>query len=549
MDQLRKLYNSLSVGQRFGIVAAVLLLVGGISSFVHWRHESDFRPLFMNMPAEDAAAIVQKLKESGVEHRLSDNGSSVLVPTAKVDELRLEMAGAGLPRSGRIGFELFDKTNLGVTDFSEHINYRRALEGELERSVRSLSEVEQARIHVTFPKESVFLDAREPAKASVLVSLHAGARLSDANVLAITNLVASAVEGLGPEYVSVVDSRGNLLSRPKKASQDLSDGSDAALDYKHQVEKDLQAKVESTLTPLLGEDHFRAGVSAECDFSTSEQTDETFDPSHSVMTNSQRAEDLSSRPDSAGIPGTSSNLPRPLSRPSSSGSSVSHKTESQAYETSRSVRQVKIPRGIVKRLSASVLLDQEAHMQGTGLHAKRVLTPPDPEKIKAIHDLVAGIIGLSPARGDQLVIQTLPFEQNHELEPLAQGPAKPVTETDSFRKMMKDPKVLIGAGTVVLLVVGLAVFALTRKKKRAELPESAAKQAALEAAARARAEKESVAATPTQAQLAAKSAGALPVPDKASDLETLRQTVRTTVTRDPALAAGVIRSWIAEPES
>src|SRR5262249_55088698 len=154
----------------------------------------------------------------------------------------------GLPRSGRIGFELFDKTNLGITDFTEHVNYRRALEGELERSVCSLNEVEQTRIHISFPQDSLFLHSREPGKTSVLITLRPGARLSTSNVLAITNLVASAVEGLSPEFVSVVDMRGNLLSRPKKSTSDPADESDAALEYKHQLEKDLFAKVESTLT-------------------------------------------------------------------------------------------------------------------------------------------------------------------------------------------------------------------------------------------------------------------------------------------------------------
>ncbi len=412
MEQLRKLFNSLTAAQRVGIPLAALLVIAGLISFVRWKHESDFRPLFSGMPAEDGAAIVQKLKESGVEHRLTDNGTSILVPAAKVDELRLELAGAGLPRSGRIGFELFDKTNLGITDFTEHVNYRRALEGELERSIRSLNEVEQARIHISFPKDSIFLDTREPAKASVLVTLRPGARLSSSNVLAITNLVASAVEGLNPEFVSVVDMRGNLLSRPKRTSLDPSDESDAALEYKHQLEKDLFAKVESTLSPLLGEDHFRVGISADCDFSTSEQTDETFDPTRSVMTNSQKSEDLSTRPDSAGVPGTSSNLPRPTSRPVTAGGSVSRRTENTAYETSRSVREVKVPRGTLKRLSASILLDEEVRWQGSGSHAKRLVTPPDPEKIKTIHDIVAGVIGFSPTRGDQLIVESLPFQQN-----------------------------------------------------------------------------------------------------------------------------------------
>ncbi len=544
MDQLQKIFRALSVAQRTGIGVTVLLLIAGLTSFVHWRHESDFRPLFTGMPAEDAAAIVQKLKESGVEHRLSDNGTSVLVPAAKVDELRLEMAGAGLPRSGRIGFELFDKTNLGITDFTEHVNYRRALEGELERSIRSLNEVEQARIHISFPKDSVFLDAREPAKASVLLNLRPGARLSESNVMAITNLVASAVEGLGPDFVSVVDMRGNLLNRPKKPLSDSND-SDAALEYKHQLEKDLFAKVESTLTPLLGEDHFRVGISADCDFSTSEQTDETFDPTRSVMTNSQKSEDLASKPDSAGVPGTPSNLPRPVSRPTTSASSVSRRSENVAYETSRSVRQVKVPRGILKRLSASILIDQDVRWEGTGSHTKRVLVPPTPEKMKTIHDVVAGIIGLSTERGDQLIVQSLPFEQNHEPEFTSQAPLKPISQKDELRKLLSDPKVMIGAGAAALLVVGLAGFAFTRKKKPVELVQSPGR---LAAAKTAEPEQDSSSEN-EKAQLAAAANSRPQLPEVSSKIEGLRQNIRETVSRDPALAAGVIRTWIAEVES
>src|SRR5207237_10666214 len=153
-------------------------------AFVRWKRESDFRPLYVTLASEDAGAVVQKLKEGGVDYRLSENGASVLVPSAKVAEMRLEMASAGLPKSGRIGFELFDKTNFGATEFVEHINYRRALEGELERTVMALAEVEQARVHITFPKDSVFAEARQPAKASVLVRVRHGMRLESQNVLA-----------------------------------------------------------------------------------------------------------------------------------------------------------------------------------------------------------------------------------------------------------------------------------------------------------------------------------------------------------------------------
>ena len=161
--------------------------------------------------------------------------------------------GSGLPKTGRIGFEIFDKTNFGITDFAEHVNYRRALEGELERSIMAISDVQQARVHVTLPKDSVFTDAREPAKASVLVGLRPGTRLSSPNVIAITNLVSSAVEGLAPESVSVVDMSGNLLSRPRR--EGLPDGTqatEAVLEYRQAIEHDLAAKINSTLEPLLG---------------------------------------------------------------------------------------------------------------------------------------------------------------------------------------------------------------------------------------------------------------------------------------------------------
>src|SRR4029077_21199068 len=176
--------------------------------------ESGMRPLYTSLAPEDAGAIVLKLRESGVDYRVTDNGTTLMVPDAKAPELRLQMAGLGLPQKGRIGFEIFDKTNFGVTDFAEHVNYRRAVEGELERSIMALSEVQQARVHVTLPKESVFLEQREAAKASILVGLRPGARLSSQKVGAIADLVSSAVERLRREAISIVDMRGNLLNRP-----------------------------------------------------------------------------------------------------------------------------------------------------------------------------------------------------------------------------------------------------------------------------------------------------------------------------------------------
>jgi flagellar M-ring protein FliF len=264
---MRKLLGSLSAAQRISIVLAAVALATGLYYLVRARREGDFRVLYSELDTADAAAVVDRLKQSAVEYRISADGRSVMVPSARVAETRLSLASAGLPRNGRMGFELFDKNNFGTTEFAEQVNYRRALEGELERSVGSLAAVEQARVHLAFPKDSVFLEARQPAKASVMVKLRPGARLTAQNVSAISYLVASAVQGLAPEAVSVLDMQGNLLSRPRRA---LAEGgeppSEATLEFRQAVERDLVAKISTTLEPVLGPDKFRASATVDCDF-------------------------------------------------------------------------------------------------------------------------------------------------------------------------------------------------------------------------------------------------------------------------------------------
>lgn len=543
MDQLKQLVTALTMRQRIGIAMMALIVAGGLLGFVKWKHERDFKPLFTGMAPEDAAGIVQKLKESGVDYRISDNGTAVLAPEAKIDELRLEMAGAGLPKTGRIGFELFDKTNLGITDFTEHVNYRRALEGELERSIKALNQVETARVHVTFPKDSVFLDSQEPAKASVLLSLKPGVHLTPQNVQAVTNLVASAVEGLTPDAVSVLDMQGNLLNRPHKTSLDGADLSDTYLEYQHQIEKDLASKVEATLEPLLGEGKFRVGVSADCDFTTTEQSEEAFDPSKSVMVSSQKTEDLSGATQGGGLPGTASNLPRPTSRPMLTGSSTSRRTENVAFETSRVVKNVKIPRGILKRISASLLIDQDVKWEKKGKQMQRVLVPPTPEKLKAIHDVVAGVLGLVPDRGDQLVIETLPFEQTLEAEPPAADPSKQLsTPKTGLDSLLMDRRVQIGAGALVLVLIAAVLFLGLRKPAAVQVSTPMAlgapdNPAALEETKRIEEEQRAV----IEAQ-----SYKLPLPQPVKKVEVLKTHLKDIVKKDPALTAGILRGWLEE---
>jgi flagellar M-ring protein FliF len=413
MNQLKQIYDRLSWTQRIWIVIAVVAVIGGITWVNHWNDERDFKPLFTGLADEDAGALVTKLHEAGVEYRLASNGSTILVPSDKVADSRLQMASAGLPKSGRIGFELFDKANFGASEFTEQVNYHRAIEGELERSVMSIREVETARVHLTLAKDSLYTEARQPAKASVLVKLRHAAALSPQNVAAICQLTASAVPGLSADQVSLVDTAGNLLNRPRPAATDGAEGSEATLDYRKSIEQGIQNKIASTLEPLLGADHFRIGVSADVDLTSGEQSEEVFDPQKSVMVTSQRTEDGPALATASGIPGTPSNLPQPAAKPSTGVSNYARHTENISYQTSRVVKHTRLPQGGVKKLSLSILVDHSLRWDGP----KRIIEPPSAEKLKVIHDLVAATTGFDPARGDQLVVDAFPFESTMSAEP------------------------------------------------------------------------------------------------------------------------------------
>src|ERR1017187_2162198 len=563
---MKKLLANLSTAQRISIVVVAVLAGAGLYALVRYQREGDFKPLFTGLAAEDAAGIVQKLKETGVDYRLPEAGGAVLVPSGRLAELRIAMAAIGLPKSGQIGFELFDKPNLGATEFTEHVNYRRALEGELERSVMSLAEVEQARVHLTFPKDSVFLDGQQSAKASVLVKIRPGSRLAPQNVVAINHLVASAVEGLSPDAVSVLDMNGNLLGRPRaQGTLDGPEASEAGLDYRHKIEADLLAKINSTLGPLLGENKFRAGVSVECDFTGGEQSEEVFDPARSVMASSQRTEDSSGSGGANGVPGTSSTLPRPTSRPGSSSKNVSRMTENITYQSSRTVKKTRIPAGGLKKMSLAVLVDQEVTWEPEKNGFKRVLVPPSAEKLKVIRDLVAGITGFTAERGDQLVIDTLPFETTLLLEPPQPpgAPAAPSTPASPLSSVLKlDRKmqlILGGAAGAVLLLLFVAVF-LLRSRKKAHSADvtgpaalsagEASSHASLNEPVEQQMESKLAERDALQQKLDAQALSALkiaPVITKAA--EVLSKHLRDKISKESEMSAQILRTWIREEES
>lgn len=556
MDQLKKILSSLSVGQRITIVAVTLLVLAGIYSLSNWRKEADFKPLYTGLAAEDSAAVVAKLKEAGADYRLSPSGDSVLVPSAKLAEMRLEMAAAGLPKSGRIGYELFDKSNLGATEFVEHINYRRALEGELERSVMALSEVQQARVHVSFPKDSVFLESREPAKASVMVKIRPGARISPRNVMAITHLVASAVEGLDPDSVSVLDMQGNLLSRPTPASPDEA-ASEASLEHRQKVERDLEQKIAATLDPLLGHNRYRAGVAVECEINSGEQSEETLDPSRSVMVQSQKTEEVGgSSSQMSGVPGTASNLPRPTSRPGSSGVSNTRRTENVTYQSSRITRNMKLPQGAIKHMSVALLLDESVRWEGSGKSMHKVLTPMTAEVMKTVSDVVSAVVGFNKERGDQITVECLPFEETlNQTAPEPSGAAPQTSAPVKWSDWKSQPLLIpisIAAGVVVVLAI-LLVIVLGRKKKQPVAVMEMAKGlpagppnptlSAANLSEQLEAQMAERQLEQARSDMAALASIKVPVV-KTKKAEILAKQLREGAKKDPAPAGQILQSWI-----
>jgi flagellar M-ring protein FliF len=568
MGEFTAMLAGLTWKQRISIGLAAAAVALSLWLGVRWNRERDLKPLFTNLSPEDSGALVARLRTTNVPYTVRDDGA-ILVPSARVAELRLEMASAGLPRTGRLGFELFDKTNFGATDFTEQINYRRAVEGELERSFMAIAEVEKARVHVTFAKDSVFVESRQPAKASVMIKLRPGGKLSTQHIQGITHLAASAVEGLQPENVSVLDMNGALLNRPRHSLDEAGDGgSDARLEYRQSVERDMLAKVRATLDPLLGADRYRAGITAEVDFTSGEQSEETFEPDKSVMLTSQKTEDVSGGAAlTGGVPGTASNLPRPVEKATGTRGAVARRTENVTYQTSRIVKRTTLPQGSLRRVSVAILLDQDVRWEGSGAKARRVLDPPPPERLKVVRDVISGVIGFQQQRGDQILVESLPFDATlHATPPDNSGSTKSAPGAPGMipipgwlQPFLKDapPGVWLGAiaaiGVVFLVAMAWIARRLLKRKGHAPFAEKHAATAALPAADHG-AELEAKA----MAQLAANEESrnraeeemlaSLQLPPNTKKTEVLRKQIGDAAKRDPEATAQLIRAWLNEQE-
>lgn len=546
LQQLQQLWNSLSGRQKLTLLVVTALVGGALWSAQRWNVERNFRPLYTDLTAEEAGAVVTRLRETAVPYRVSETGTTILIPGERLAETRLQLATSGLPQHGRLGFELFDQTKFGATEFAEQVNYRRALEGELERSVLSLNQVEQARVHISLPKESIFLDFRQPAKASVVVKLRRAQKLATEQVRGVAYLVASAVEGLSPEMVAVLDVTGNLLSRPRKGTPE----SGEELELQQRVEKETTQKILHTVEPYLGPDKARASVSAEVELNAGEQTEEVIDPNPVVMT-SQKTEEQAQPAWVAGPPGTASNVPRGAGRPGYGGNALTRKSENSSYQTSKTVTHMKLERGSLKRLSVAVLVDHKATVDAGG---KRLLTPRTTQEMKTIRDLIVAAAGILEQRGDLLTVENLPFEAP-EIPPL--GPAAPVVVPapwgESLRGIFskdwfsKYRYVVIGAGAGFLLSLAALVVWRLRKAKAKKLEPTVAPQVP---GAEERIGKQLADMEVAQRQADEAALLELKMPQVTSNKAmVLRRMLSDTAKKDPSATVQLLRTWIHEQES
>lgn len=469
IEQLKSIWDRLTRSQRISLAAFSGAVLLALIVLIVSMNGQEYQTLYSGLNSEDAGAVVNKLKERKIAYQVTDGGV-IKAPAEKVNEIRLQMASEGLPQSGRIGFEIFDKTNFGITDFTAQVNYRRALEGELERTIRSLEEVSNVRVHLTLPKESLFTQQSESAKASVFLRLKSGRQLAPGSPGGIKHLVSSAVEGLRPENVTILDTHAKVLSPGLGTEGPHASLTQNEMAIQRQAEKELSDKVISMLEPVVGPGKVRANTSLHMDFSTGEVTEEMYSPANNPVVSQQKSEEkLVPGAALGGIPGTRSNQPgaqpAPAAATSPAGSPIPlpdarvKQNEITNFEVSRTVRHTTLPKGAIKKLSVAVVVDDKLTAQKPkdkkDSKGPPVLLPAPrtAEEMKNLRALVEGAVGFNKERGDLITVENITFESA-----LGQEPEKPVTFITRYPEYTK---MAIRYGAILVLIV-LAHFFLLR---------------------------------------------------------------------------------------
>lgn len=454
LKQLADFVRALTGRQKMllgGAAVAVLIVLG---VFARLSQTAELKPLYTGLAPGDEQSVVQSLAAKNISYQVSPDGTSVSVPADQLDKARLELAAEGLPQTGRLGFEIFDKQNWTESDFTEQVDFQRALEGELERTIQTLGDVQSVRVHLVMPHDSLFSDQQRPAKAAVVMKLRGGG-LTDQEVSAVTHVVASAVDGLTPDNVTLISADGMTPIVAK--GHDGIHGLDASAD----LENALAAKLVATLTPVVGPGHVKASVTVAYDPSSGDTTQETYDPTNPVLVSEQVQEENFGGHAPEGIPGTTSNVPtapaqsgaaakaaanqngndagktaasnaKPALQPnpanpmtSISSESEGQRSDSRTWAVSKTLRHTIDPAGRIDTVAAAVLVDDviEEHKDAKG-NVQETRRPRSAQEMKQIEDLSRAAMGFDASRGDVLSVENVPF-----VAPQGESPAPlPITE-------------------------------------------------------------------------------------------------------------------------
>ena len=557
-DKKPTLLEQLRTNPKLPLIVGASLAVAAIAAFWLWSRAPDYRVLYSNLSDRDGGAIIASLQQMNIPYKFADGGGAVLVAAEQVHEARLRLASQGLPKGGSVGFELMDNQKFGVSQFAEQVNYQRALEGELARSIESISAVEAARIHLALPKPSLFVRDQQKPSASVILTLRRGRSIDDGQVSAIAHLVSSSVPELSAKNVTIVDQSGNLLSTPATGNRGL----DASqLKYAQEIEQSYIRRIEAILQPIVGASNVRAQVAADIDFSTVEHTDEKYAPNQDLAKaaiRSQQSSDANQQGASpaGGVPGALSNQPpanptAPLntapatpvngqanpagtanvanaanSAPRSGGSSNVRRDVTTNYEVDKSISHVQQSAGAIKRLSVAVVVNYRGATNAQGKVVTQALPTAELEQVK---NLVKQAMGYSADRGDSLNVVNSQFAGD------APEPELPVWRQADNIELAKS------AGKYLLLgILGLWLwFGLVRPLLRKHLQGApAARPAATGATA-----KTAGAQSPEQVKLS----------EEAKQREADRhqenmQHAQNLAEKDPRLVAMVIKNWMGNDE-
>jgi flagellar M-ring protein FliF len=541
--------NRLRANPKIPLMVAAAAAVAIVVAMVLWAKSPDYRTLYSNLSDQDGGAIVTQLTQMNIPYRFSENGGAIEVPADKVHELRLRLAQQGLPKGGAVGFELLDQEKFGISQFSEQVNYQRALEGELARTIETLGPVKTARVHLAMPKPSLFVREQKSPSASITVNLAPGRAMDDGQITAIVHLVSSAVAGLPPGNVTVVDQSGRLLTQSNTAGRDLND---AQLKYAADVESRVQRRIESILAPIVGNGNVHAQVTAQIDFANKEQTEEQYQPngdaSQAVLRSRQTNESEQiggSYP--GGVPGALSNQPAPANAApithatnesaertaksngqqtasSATSNAVPRNTtrnETANYEVDRTIRHTKMNVGDIERLSVAVVVNYRTLADG-----KTEALSAD--QLKQIEDLTREAMGYTEKRGDTLNVVNSPFNATDDV-----GGQLPFWQQQSFIDQMLNA----GRWLLVLIVAWL----LWRKAVRPQLVRRQEEAKAVQEAQRARAEiEESVEVRLSKDEQLQQRRN-----NQRLSAEVMSQRIREMSDNDPRVVALVIRQWMS----